>query len=402
MKNLTEFNEIVVVPLRRPPPPRRAPLWGGVQFPDEAPDWCFHIRGGKTRVRRPPRDELSVEPERLPGTYLYAGEVISHFGHMVSEFMHRLSPLGRPEYDGIRPLFVAPAGRRKEKVILDVLAAMRLPEPVFVDSPVRVDRLIIGEPAKMLHSPPMPGYADFLEERVGYLRGNGPRHPKRLAVLRGHLWAGRCIGEAWLERQLAEAGYFPFHPEQYPMQIQMEHYFDAEKIILTEGSAIHVLDLMPPLHAEIAVLNRRSPRLAESSLRTKCAALHMFDGFLIGHPTFSPNKRPQALSGVNMPEFLEFLKEKQFIDTIPTADFFADKTAIRQDLLHYLRSPAAGEFEHERSDEEVLTEAVAFLVRGIAQLPTTTLRANQEPRPESIRRKPGRYRSPPSATIKGS
>lgn len=322
------------------------------------------MRAGKILRGRPARDTLTETPPLLAGTYVFGGVLHPHFGHMIAEFMHRLWPLERPELRDAVPLFSRRIGAGNEGLVRGILALMNLPEPVFVDHPVTVERLIVGEPAKMLGSQSAPGYADFLERRLGHLRSSGPRHPRRLAVLRGHQTSGRCIGETWLERELEKAGYFAFHPENFPMRVQMEHYLDAEKVIFSEGSAIHVIDLMPRLDAEIAVLNRRSASIASCSLTDKCAALHMFDGIFIGHPSFDPRMQPQGLSWADMTAFTEMLRDKGFIDAVPETDFFRDPAAIRDDLVSYLRS--ARDMRGRDISEEALTaEALAFAVRGI-------------------------------------
>ena len=175
------------------------------------------MRGGEIAGGRPPREAVPDSREVVPGTYLYGGFMHPHFGHMIAEFMHRLWPLERPEFQGVRPVFVDMLDRKGEKFLRNVLSLMRLPEPLIVDRPMEFERLVVGEVGKMHRGTAVPGYADFLERRLGYLRTTGKRHPTRLAVLRGHIRRPRCLGERWLERELVRAGYVAFHPEDYPL-----------------------------------------------------------------------------------------------------------------------------------------------------------------------------------------
>ena len=363
MIRLTEFKNIAAVPGRYGLPPTNVPLLGGVQFPPDAPDWCFNMRGGEIAGGRPPREAVPDSREMVPGTYLYGGFMHPHFGHMIAEFMHRLWPLERPEFQGVRPVFVDMLDRKGEKFLRNVLSLMRLPEPLIVDRPMEFERLVVGEVGKMHRGTAVPGYADFLERRLGYLRTTGKRHPTRLAVLRGHIRRPRCLGERWLERELVRAGYVAFHPEDYPLREQVEHYLDAEKIIFSEGSAIHLMDIMPVIKADIAVLNRR-PRglLAQRTLADKCASLHLFDGHPMGDPRFPINSGFNGLSWVDMPGFMRFLKECDFLAELPAVDFFDDHEAVFEEMLAHLRPGLSGPVSPD--DPEIMKQMMSFLVRG--------------------------------------
>jgi hypothetical protein len=361
-----EFENIVALPGRHGPPPTNLPLMGGVQFPQDAPDWCFNLRGrqgGRIAGGRPPLDDVPLQNEKLSGTYVYGGFMHPHFGHMISEFMHRLWLLEKPEFQDTRPVFIDMSNRAGEKLLRNALSLMRLPEPLIVDTPMEIARLVVGEPGRVLRGTTMPGYNDFLERRLGYLRGSGKRHPPRLAVLRGHLGKPRCLGEQWLERELVREGYFAFRPEEYTLREQIEHYLDAKKIIFSEGSAIHLIDILPILNADVVVLNRRTPGLlAQTTLAGKCASLHLFDGQPMGDPRLPIGSGFNGISWVDMPAFVSFLKERGFICALPAVSFFDDPVAVFDDLDGYLRVRKSK--ASVADDPATVRQMINFLVRG--------------------------------------
>jgi len=162
-----------------------------------------------------------------------------------------------------------------------------------------------------------------------------------------------------------EAGYVAIHPEDHNLQSQIEHYLAAERIIFSEGSAIHLIDILPPLRAEVAVITRRDRRLGEQSLIDKCAQLYFVDGLFLGAPKSSGAGRARGLAWLDVGRCLEALASWGFIDAAPAGDLFNEPDILTDDLISYIRAnPPRPELE-DASDEVVLREGLAYLMRGM-------------------------------------
>jgi len=264
------FNDILVQPTRLPPQ-GGMPAHGGPAFPADAPTFVHQCRGGRLLRAPPPvSTEGAAAAAILPGTYLFAGPIWRHFGHMMGEFVHRLWVSDLPGMAGAAALFTCTDGRPVPGFVPQALALLGIGAATYVDRPVRVERLVVGEPGKMLGSVAAPDYVAWLSRRLAHRRPAADAAP-RLAVMRGHLPRGRWLWEAWFEQRLAAAGYLLFRPEEHSLEEQARTYLGARQIIFSEGSALHLLDILPPLAAEVAVICRRPEHsMAADTLAGKC------------------------------------------------------------------------------------------------------------------------------------
>jgi len=71
------------------------------------------------------------------------------------------------------------------------------------------------------------------------------RTGKRLYVSRSNLAVpGGLAGQRYLEAALEAEGYEIFHPQTYPVAVQMDQYRKADIVIFLEGSACHGAELL--------------------------------------------------------------------------------------------------------------------------------------------------------------
>jgi hypothetical protein len=278
--------------------------------------------------------------------------------------------LDQPAYADATALFVATRGKPTPRFLAPALEALGVRRWTVVEHDTLVERLVVGEPGKMLGLPPAPDYTAFLARRFAPLGAPDPRFPRRVAVLRSHL-PGHCIGEAWLEAELIRQGYVAFRPEKHPIAHQIETYRRAERIVMTEGSAIHLFDIMPPVAAQVAILNRRpGSRLAEDCLAGKCAGLVTFEKVLfLGDPQRN-QPGPPGVALVDYVPFLALLREHGFIDALPETDFLADAEALAAELSGYVARQMAGPRQRGGlASERVMAETVALLARRLLRPP---------------------------------
>lgn len=216
-------------------------------------------------------------PAAEAGEGVWCGPVSFHFGHMVADFGMRLAASSRAFPD--LPLVFS---------IWDLPGAEPLPFFWQIVDHLGIDRARIHlnrRPTlwRRLHVLPQaerrfgggPGRAhlDFMDAITA---GDAP--PPDLPCLfvsRAGLPKGRFAGEGALEAALGEAGIAVFRPETAPLDAQVALYRRARRLIVSEGSALHALQLLGRLDAEIIVLCRRPwRRMAAASLRPRVRALH--------------------------------------------------------------------------------------------------------------------------------
>lgn len=371
---------------------RQLPLKPGLSFPAGTPPWAFDCTGGRSTNAHVPPVPVPADAPILPGTYVYGGPVWHSFGHFISEFMHRLWVTERPEWRDVPVAFVATAERTVPGFLAPLLELMGVREWRVIEGPARIERLVVAEQGKMLHLPPAPEYVAFLARRMAHLTSTPAKFPPRLAVLRGHLGSGhgRCFAESWLGRQLEACGYTYFRPETHSIADQANAYVHAERIIFSEGSAIHLFDLLPPVKAHIAVLNRRpGSRLGRDSLESKAARLHIHDRLrLLGDPR---GGLTTSLGLADMPEVLGFLHQAGMIDSVPDADVFDDTAEAAADVAAFVRArhPVAG-VRATRSNEKLYEETIAYLLRQAIRGPENAApRGLQAGRAEARGARPG-------------
>lgn len=372
------FADLPVLPYRRwRPATPDGRLDGGPVFPADAPGWVhMPLRGGSRWVPGPEALPPGIDPPPLPGRFAYAGPCVAHFGHMVGEFLHRLWVLR--EEPALRPLLVATARTTAlPAYVSDYLALIGAPEPLLLAAPARVEDVVVGEPGRLLGTTCRAGYGEGLGAMLpAAIRAPAGQAP-RLAILRGHLQTGRCVGEAWIEGALAAAGYRIFRPEAHGLAEQMAAIMGAERIVASEGSALHLLDLLPPIRARVAVLTR-GPRtvLAEGCLAEKAPGFALFrPRFLLGSLA-QAHPRSNALAFLDPMEFLRMLRQEGFIEHLPAHGFLETPGLLEDDIAAY-----AAHFRNPRDParaDRFLRDALAACRAGRAD---PALRATLLPSP---------------------
>ncbi|BBL73059.1 glycosyltransferase 61 family protein [Methylomagnum ishizawai] len=317
-----QFKDIIVQPFSRLLGGKPTPFKGGPVFPEDALAYVRHYRNKKIMDEV---DTLIDAPDSLPaipGSYVYAGPLIRHFGHFMAECCHRLWAFHRfrPEVDGI--VYGVKPGQSDQLrdypgFVGEALARFGIaPEQVkLVNQPTRFQNLIVPQQAAALWRSPAKEYLDFLA-RLDPQALVADDIPEKICVGRAHLIKKGCIcGEDYLEQLLGEEGYFILRPENYPLARQWQYYANAKQIIFTEGSAIHGLELLPRLQAGVFVINRRPKSiLAERVLGPRCDKLQVFDGIsVIGIVQDTRQEPANALSRVDHIEgLLDALRDHGF------------------------------------------------------------------------------------------
>ncbi len=239
-------------PVVAPPP---AGFRGGPALGEDGLDRRLRHRRGGLVVDGAPADAPPPRA-RLDGEFAYGGISFGHFGHTMSETLHRVLPARRFFPDCQRLLFVGqmqdlppagfevlPARQREALRFLDVA-----PEAVTVLRDDRVvERLHLAQQGAELEGRPHPDYLRMLAEHTGPrldALADGAAPARLVYVSRSQIRDhGVLLGEQYLERQLAMEGWTIFHPEAHALLAQMQTYYQAEAIIFAGGSSCHGVEL---------------------------------------------------------------------------------------------------------------------------------------------------------------
>ena len=216
-------------------------------------------------------NRMTVKPTQLPeprptipGRWLWGGVLFNHFGHFLVESTSRLwaldhfsKPLSGIVYVNKRPR--APLnidGYRREFINL------LMPDiPVHIVKPAaQFEHLVVPGQGLGLGtiSTGTPELRHSFNSRL--CAAVEPSGPAKLYVSRSKLspQSSGILGETTLETQLSNDGYTIFHPQDHSLRSQIAHYRGAEKIIIADGSAGHLVALVCRPDQKIAYIVRRS------------------------------------------------------------------------------------------------------------------------------------------------
>ena len=201
--------------------------------------------------------------EVLNGTFVYGGDLSGHFGHQVLENTGRAwiaDHLDAP-IDGTlffpRKTSLSSAATSRA---LKVLEAIGVTNPICIDKPTQVGRLVVarqgwGMGSMMAGSPEM---REFLRVRhaAAPLRGTGRRlylTRRRQPTRRGHI-----IAEDMFEELFEREGFEIIEPEGLHLPDQLALYREASCIVGVEGSLFHVAAMAAPADCVVAIMKRRT------------------------------------------------------------------------------------------------------------------------------------------------
>ncbi|MDB5591613.1 glycosyltransferase 61 family protein [Enterovirga sp.] len=256
---------------------RRGLFKGGPIWP-----W-FHLQITPRTCRGPLPIPADLKPDPPDGRVqelpagIWCGPVSPHFGHMVADFGMRIAAAaGRAGPDLPLVFSFWPGDEPPPGFFPQLLAHFRVPPAhvVLVRQPTLVQRLQVEPQAERLFGGgPSRRHLDLMDAVTA---AHGPPGPAldTLFVSRSGLPDGRLAGEAYLDRVLAAAGATVLHPEATELSVQLGLYRRARRLIFSEGSALHALQLLGRLDADVLVILRRARRrTAASALRPRVKSL---------------------------------------------------------------------------------------------------------------------------------
>lgn len=204
-------------------------------------------------------------PGRLDGSHAYLGIAFGHFGHVMSEMIHRILPM-RAHRRRVRWVAVGAARegpQRFSRIARRVLRFLDVAEEncTILTQNTVVERLMVAEAGSHLGRAAHPAYLEMLDAftlpRLDRHKGERT-YPEKVYVSRSALGPhSGYLGERVLEEALAASGYAIFRPDEHGLVEQLQTYRHAKVLIFGEGSACHGTELFGRSLGHTLLLNRR-------------------------------------------------------------------------------------------------------------------------------------------------
>ena len=233
---------------------------GGVSAPQGALETCFsmgRVRNLETNISYQKLKANAIESEE---TAIFGGYAVSQFGHFIIESLGRLPSIASNNLTS--PIIYLSGGEKSSKLLTwqrELIRSVGIRNKILIlQRATFFSDLLV--PTLHFHQNMRPFGDDigrkWVEHRFPPTRD---RLTRKLFVSRGKLpdRLGRFEQEMWLEGFLAKSGYDVVYPETLTVDQQIELYRSANRIIVSESSAIHLMNLVCSTNQEIAIIQRR-------------------------------------------------------------------------------------------------------------------------------------------------
>jgi hypothetical protein len=291
--------------------------------------------------------------EHLAGEWNYIGPVHHHFGHIMSEMVHRVLP-SRRIFQHDRWLAVAQFGLRDTgydalpapyRTAIEFLGVNAENIKVINRNTV-VSKLNIHEQMSQLGLAPSSEYltelGDYTTAKLDALHGAGSGHARVYVSRTGMQRGGNILGERYIANILHEEGFTIFQPELHALSYQMDVYRKAGVLLFSEGSACHGVEFLGPVLRDVFLIQRRPEAhyIFDNALAPRSRSYQRYKHpIYVGTAAMHPfEDRPLAEWGeslVDVDQFLIFMREHAIS---PMTRFDADEyfAAALQDLDEYI------------------------------------------------------------------
>jgi hypothetical protein len=314
---IKRFRNIVVYPSQE----LLRHLSGGAFFRG-GPDWPYfhaqvYARHCWKLIPRPvdSRPGRAAAPLERAENGIWCGPVSNHFGHTIADFGMRIAASSL--LDSTTPLVFSiseAAGAEPPPFFWQILGHLRVDRGRIrlVRRPTRFERLLVVPQAERRWGGGPSRQHLRLMDAITAASAPPERDVDCVFVSRG-LWPkGRFAGEAYLDQVFAAAGIMVFHPERVDLQAQLRLYRRARRLVFSEGSAVHALQLLGHVEADVTILARRPRRrVAAESLRPRVRSLRYIPaarGVVYGVTASGAPQRPAGISVIDEQACLAGLK----------------------------------------------------------------------------------------------
>lgn len=314
--------------------------------PDEI---AFQFRGSKQLTETTRLVERFTEVkyfEFVSGRWFYGGVLHPHFGHFLTECVHRLVDFiaSKDEFDGV--VFLKSPWHSNwdyDPLDLDYVRETLVeyfsipPENILLcDSPLEIEKLVVSPQYHQLGVPVCNKYLRQLGEiETTYMRKYAETTPVQLEEKiflsrANYIASGRCLGMSAIEDAYKDNGYSIVYPESYSFREQLMLIAGAKEITVEAGSAIHIFDLLGWQKSKLTVLSRRGNDQVywRNSYGNRVEKGYFFDSLMpiheyTGHPPGNGHSiiNPSQIKAFFQRSSIEITDESAFTVSLREATF---------------------------------------------------------------------------------
>jgi len=264
----------------------------GVETLEDIPDiYLDQYREGVSTIDHSERTKLlqrkknnGFSPKDIKGNWMYGGILYDHFGHFLSESVHRLWFWIHcsDKVDGI--IFLTSGPETLEdfaNYYLELFDLWGIDEDKIklVTEISTVETLHLPLPGGTIGAAQPEWYEDELKRLTPSNIFLNSAYPEKVIFSRQKfLHSGKIIGFEAIESVLVESGYVVVYPEDCSLKEQLGYIVNATEVVWEEGSNIHVLDILPRQNLLAYIFKRRRGlKTFDVVLNRKVTQLRIFD-----------------------------------------------------------------------------------------------------------------------------
>lgn len=332
---------------------------GGVAPVEGSPDFLFQLRqvGGEvvslTRFRHGDPTGVGRQgepPAYFPGSYVYLGPLHRHFGHFVTESITRIwyalltdttgmSFVVMPEIDSVeeRENF---SFDKLQPWQQDIFRYLGIEDQLhFVRSTSIFENLIVPQQGDVLFSAEhSETHLDALTDHRLESLGSSTEKTKVFYHRPQDMPYGKIAGDEYIGEFLESCGYRAVYPEALSAPEQILLANSAVKVISTQGSALHIFNLLGRCEADVLVLQRSTARLLTDVINTVGPCLR---SVTIHKPAVYVRGIGDSSTGLQLLDVEPFLLQlARFDDSIDPDlfDYEAYSRAVFRDMQSFMSS----------------------------------------------------------------
>lgn len=196
-------------------------------------------------------------PLKLSGNYLYLGPLQCHFGHFMEECLGRLWACKQysNKVDGF--IFVQ---YTKNVILLQFMIEIfklfnvDFKKIILIHQFIEVEKLIVPEIGAWFG-----GQKDWFKNWLGRhinVKDYKKELPPKIIIRRSKLFLGRVAGFNYFSDILIQNGFKEIYPENFTINEQIEFIVSAKTIVWEQGSACHLLKILPKLDSNSIFVKR--------------------------------------------------------------------------------------------------------------------------------------------------
>lgn len=203
--------------------------------------------------------------ETLEGSWYFGGIFAPHFGHFLAESCHRLWAWEKLKGNVKGIIFLPPPKfsdiEKWGSFVFDILTLFGINKSniKIITSVTEVEHIVIPEQGASFHGDVKPWYQHWLSQNplIECTLIDNTKWKNVFISRKNYKLKGRIAGMDAFAEYLCSVGYKEICPEELPLREQLALMSSAENIIWEEGSAVHLMELLPKQASNAALIMRR-------------------------------------------------------------------------------------------------------------------------------------------------